>query len=173
MAQAGSILKEMKENAKILGFIIVVALAFFLGARYGRRSVRNEPGTQVIRDTVTCIKMDTIVREKPIYAKVKVIRRDTVFMTTLAHDTVQVEMPIERKVYQEDSLYYASVSGWRPSLDTLIVYPKETTITITNTVKTPPPKWSFGATLGPSVLATPSGSVHAGLGATVGLTYRF
>ena len=88
-------------------------------------------------------------------------------------DSMLVDIPIERKVYQEDSLYRAVISGYRCSLDSLTIFNTTTTITIHEKEIKQAPKWSFGATLGPSVLATPSGSVHAGLGATVGLTYRF
>ena len=104
-------------------------------------------------------------------------------MTTLnGSDSVRVEMPIERKIYQEDSLYRAVVSGPRigkagPSLDSLMIFAKTTTITVTNTVPEyiPAPRrgWGFGITGGPSALATPQGRVHAGLGVSVGLTYNF
>jgi len=159
----------MKKTLTIVLLLALLAVCFMLG----RKTAPKSPESQVIRDTVTCTVYDTIVRERPVY-KVSYIT-DTVhtWFTTIQHDSVLVEVPIERKVYQEDSLYYASVSGWRPSLDTLIVWPKTTTITITNTVKQQPPKFSFGLTAGPSVLATPQGRIYGGLGATVGLTYRF
>lgn len=156
-----------------LGVMLLAAVAFFLGARYGRKTARIEPETKIIRDTVSCTIYDTVVFERPVYRVSYVTDTVATYFTTIEHDTVLVDVPIERKVYAEDSLYWASVSGWRCSLDTLILYPKETVITIHEKVKVPPKKLSFGLTIGPSALATPSGSVHAGLGATVGLTYRF
>lgn len=43
--------------------------------------------------------------------------------TLLVHDTVYVEIPIVQKVYRTDE-FEAYVSGWRPALDSLYVYPK-------------------------------------------------
>ena len=127
------------------------------------------------------IKDSTVIHH--VYVKVKIDQRDSAFMTTLnGSDSVRVEMPIERKIYQEDSVYRAVVSGPRigkagPSLDSLMIFSKTTTITVSNTVPeyipAPRRRWSFGITAGPSVLAMPGGQVHAGLGATIGLQYRF
>lgn len=164
----------MRELIKtLLGLLLIAGVGFVLGLGYGRRTARIPVRLSVVNDTVQVTKHDTIVREKPVFVASSTIRHDTVRFTTLERDTVFVDVPIERRVYHEDSLYHAVVSGWRPSLDSLIVWPKTTTITIREKVKTPAPRFSFGATLGPSVLATPSGQVHAGLGASVGLTYNF
>lgn len=154
----------------MLALLILFAGFGFL---FGRKSVRNEPESTIVRDTVTCTKIDTFVVERPVFRYSYIYDTVRTYFTTIEHDTVQVDVPIERKVYAEDSLYRAVVSGWRPSLDSLTIYPTETTITITNTIRTPAPRWSLGVAAGPSVLATPSGSIHAGLGATIGLTYRF
>ena len=156
-----------------LGILLVVAVSFLIGARYGRRTARKPVDLHVVWDTAEVVKHDTIVREKPVYVASYIHDTVRTYFTTIRRDTVTVDVPIERKVYHEDSLYHAVVSGWRPSLDSLIVWPTTTTITIREKVKTPAPRFSFGATLGPSVLATPSGQVHAGLGATIGLQYRF
>ena len=158
---------------KFTTYLLIAVIALALGVLIGRRNAPNKPESKVIRDTVTCTVYDTIVRERPVYRYSYIHDTVRTWFTTVEHDSVLVEVPIERKAYAEDSLYYISISGWKPSLDTLILWPKETTITITNTVKTPAPRWSFGVTAGPSVLATPSGQVHAGLGASLGLTYRF
>lgn len=165
---------ELKQLIKsFLGILFIVAVSFLIGARYGHRKARVEPESKVIRDTVTYTVHDTITREKPVsrYSYI----HDTVraYFTTIKHDTVTVDVPIERKVYQEDSLYRVVISGWRPQLDSLSIYPTITTITIREKVKTPPPKLSLGITAGPSALVTPKGHVHAGIGATVGLQYRF
>lgn len=156
-----------------LGILLVVAVSFLIGCRYGRRTVRNSPEPHVIRDTVSYTIHDTITREKLVYVASYIYDTVRTYFTTIRRDTVLVDVPIERKVYHEDSLYHAVVSGWRPSLDSLIVWPTTTTITIREKVKTPAPRFSIGITAGPSVLATPGGQVHAGLGATIGLQYRF
>ena len=161
----------------LLGLLLIAGVGFALGLGYGRRTARKPIRLSVVNDTVQVTKHDTIWREKPVSVASSVIRHDTVRFTTLERDTVFVDVPIERRVYHEDSLYHAVVSGFRPSLDTLMIFPKTTTITITNTVPeyipAPRRRWSFGITAGPSVLATPQGRVHAGLGVSVGLTYNF
>lgn len=177
----------------LLGLLLIAGVGFVLGLGYGRRTARNEPETPIISKADTSSSVEPFEVEGPkikdstvihhVYVKVKIDQRDSAFMTTLnGSDSVRVEMPIERKIYQEDSLYRAVVSGPRigkagPSLDSLMIFAKTTTITVTNTVPeyipAPRKRWSFGITAGPSVLATPSGQVHAGLGATIGLQYRF
>lgn len=156
-----------------LGILLIVTVSFLIGCKYGRRTARKPVDLHVVWDTTEVVKHDTIVREKPVYVASYIHDTVRTYFTTIERDTVLVDVPIERRVYHEDSLYHAVVSGWRCSLDSLIVWPTTTTITIREKVKTPAPRFSFGATLGPSVLATPSGRVHAGLGATVGLQYRF
>ena len=158
---------------KFATYLLAVILALSLGILIGRRNAPNKPESKIIRDTVTCTIYDTIVREKPVYRYSYITDTVRTYFTTVEHDSVFVEVPIESRTYAEDSLYYITISGWRPSLDTLILWPKETVITVTNTILPKPAKWSFGIAAGPSVLATPKGEVHAGLGATIGLTYHF
>lgn len=167
----------MSEAKEKIGFTLllftIAGIWFLLGARYGRRTARIDPESKVIRDTVTYTIHDTITREKPVFVASYIHDTVRAYFTTIKHDTVTVDVPIERKVYQEDSLYRVVISGWRPSLDSLSIYPTITTITIREKVKTPPPKLSLGITAGPSALVSPSGKVHGGIGATVGLQYRF
>lgn len=167
----------MRKAKDILAFtlllFIIAGVWFLFGVKYGRRNAPNNPESKIIRDTITCTIYDTIVREKPVYRYSYITDTVRTYFTTVEHDSVFVEVPIESRTYAEDSLYYITISGWRPSLDTLILWPKETIVTITNTVKIPPKKFGLGIAAGPSVLATPKGEVHAGLGATIGLTYHF
>ena len=162
----------MKDSTRLLTLLFTFLLFWVIGFFFGHRT-RKSPEPEIIRDTTIVTRYDTITKEKPVpvYSYI----HDTVrtYSQTVYHATVQVDVPIEVKVYQEDSLYRAVVSGWRPSLDTLVVYPKTTEITITNTVKVPPPKWGFGVTAGPSVLLMPKGEIKGGFGVTAGLHYRF
>jgi hypothetical protein len=167
-------MEGLKELIKaFLGIAIIVAVSFLLGCGYGRRTARIAPKLKVIWDTTEVVTHDTIVRERPVFVTSYV--RDTVrtYFTTIERDTVLVDVPIERRIYEEDSLYRAVVSGWRPSLDSLVIYPTTTTITIREREKIPASRWSVGATVGPSVIATPKGALRAGLGVTAGLSYRF
>lgn len=164
----------MKELVKsFLGITLVVAVSFLIGCRYGRKTARIPVKLSVVNDTVQVTKTDTIVREKPVFVASYIHDTVRAYFTTTEKDTVLVDVPIERKVYEEDSLYHAVVSGWRPSLDTLIVWPKTTTITIREQIKPQPRKLSLGITAGPSALVTPNGKVYGGIGASLGLTYNF
>lgn len=163
----------MKESSRILTTLLLLIFFAGLGFLFGRRTAIVGPESTIIHDTVSCTIYDTIVFERPAYRVSYVTDTVATYFTTIEHDTVLVDVPIERRVYAEDSLYYASVSGWKPSLDTLIIWPKETVITVTNTISPKPAKWSFGITAGPSALVTPSGRAYGGLGVTGGITYRF
>ena len=151
----------------------ILLLYIGIGFLLGRGCRRTEPQTHEIVRVDTLTVYDTIVRERPVSVEKYIFRTDTVRVVTVERDTVTAELPIERKVYQEDSLYRAVVTGYRASLDSLVVWPKTTTITIDRTVREPAPRWSFGATAGPAVLVAPSGRLHAGAGIAVGISCRF
>lgn len=175
----------------LLGLLLIAGVGFALGLGYARRTARNKPETPIVSKADTSSSVEPIEADRPkikdstvihhVWVKLPIVPAPTDSVPAPT-DSALVNVAIERKVYQEDSLYRAVVSGPRigkagPSLDSLLVYSKTTTITVTNTVPeyipAPRRRWSFGITAGPSVLATPSGQVHAGLGATIGLQYRF
>ncbi len=123
-------------------------------------------------DTVTVV--DTYYVDKPVPVEVikwkdkPVLVPVPVDSLVYVHDTAWVELPLEQKIYR-DSTYAAQVSGVEPSLDWIEVYQKTQIIT-----KTIPDtrRWTFGLTAGPSVVWSPNG-LHAGVGLTAGLQYRF
>lgn len=76
-------------------------------------------------------------------------------------DSIAVNIPITQKVY-EDSLYRAYVSGYRPSLDSLILFPRHDITTVTNGYTYPKPRqkrWGIG--------------IHVGYGMTMSRTPQF
>lgn len=120
------------------------ALAFLLG----RKSVVIPP-QEIQRDTIVFV--DTIRIPHPVPREV--IKRDTILMpadTLTLHDTLFVELERETLSYA-DSLYRAVVSGVRPSLDLIEVYPRTIHTTETRIVKARP-KVGIG--------------IHAGYGAS-------
>lgn len=179
----------------LLGLLLIAGVGFALGLGYGRRTARNEPETPIISKADTSSSVEPFEVERPknkdstvihhVWVKVPVVPESAEKFPESAEnvpDSALVDIPIERSVYEEDSLYRAVVSGPRigkagPSLDSLMIFAKTTTITVTNTVPEyiPAPRrgWGFGITVGPSFLATPQGRVHAGLGVSGGLTYNF
>ncbi|MBQ6186022.1 MAG: hypothetical protein IJK48_09160 [Bacteroidales bacterium] len=177
----------MKESSRILTTLLLLTIFAGLGFLFGRRTARVGPESTIIETADTSSTVEAIDLEKPklrdstvihhVWVKLPVVPDypDSVPAAKISHpDSAQVEIPIERKVYQEDSLYRAVVSGYRVSLDSLTIYPTTTTITVYKTVQPREPgRWSWGVTAGPSMLVSPSGQVHAGLGISAGLTYRF
>lgn len=136
----------MKKSSFIALVCLLVAIiaGFFGGYKVAQRGF---PDIEEKSDTI--FLWDTVKIEKPV-AKDSIVYKYIaqyfpVHDTTLIHDSVLVDVPIERKVYQEDSTYYAVVSGWHPSLDTLKVYKETVMIETTKTVtKYQPYKWTLG-----------------------------
>ena len=76
-------------------------------------------------------------------------------------DSAEVEIPITQKVY-ENSLYRAYVSGYRPNLDSLIIFPRHDITTVTNGYTYPKSRqkrWGIG--------------IHVGYGMTMSRTPQF
>lgn len=88
--------------------------------------------------------------DKPYYASLSLTKPvDSVGRVT---DSVTVELPITQKWYG-DSTYTAWVSGYNPTLDSIYVYPRHETVTITNTLRQKPRRWGLGVSAGYGVTA--------------------
>lgn len=100
-------------------------------------------------DTVTLVRVDTIVIEKPV--PVRVIEKRTDTLTIYRNgDTVLVPVPIRQYAFR-DSLYALDVSGFNVSVDRLEIYPHTVYKTInTNTVRTEKDnrRWGIGIQAG-------------------------
>lgn len=127
--------------------IVVSLLMFWLGWKFGYE-LEHARKPEFTERTDTTYVRDTIVRDSLI--PVEVVKWKTLTEKLAVHDTtflvdsILVDVPMERKVYQEDSVYYAVVTGFKPSLDTLKVY-RETTIieTTRNVTEYKPYKWTL------------------------------
>lgn len=81
------------------------------------------PETIIQRDTL--VRVDTVKELYPVSIReeivdtLRIVIRDTVRVK----DTLYMNLPLEKKLYAS-SEYYAEVSGYRPSLDYIEVYPK-------------------------------------------------
>lgn len=136
-------------NGKRLLLTLTAVLCIgFLAGWFSRVPARVE---DFIEKVDTLVVRDTIMRDRPVFVDRYLLRTDTVKLavhdTTLRVDSVLVDVPIERRIYEEDSLYRAVVSGYRPSLDSLLVY--RTTTEITKFVPVPVKKrWGVGIQAG-------------------------
>lgn len=122
---------------KIIWLLVLLLLCFGGWALY--LVERNRPA-----DVITKIERhtDTIKIEKPVpvYHTIKsfaLVDFPVDSLIYVAGDTVQVQVPIEEKIFQ-DSTYKCQISGWKPSLDWIEVYSPTTTITQVERVKLKP-----------------------------------
>lgn len=121
----------MKKN------IIIGALMLILGFAIGIlcRPKQTERVVDIQRDTI--IYRDTIRETYPIEKSKEVVRKEYVVVrdTLRIKDTLYLSLPMERRVYGSDD-FYAEVTGYKPSLDYIEVFPKTRIIkeTITQSV---------------------------------------
>lgn len=145
--------------------VLMVVSGVLLWSDLHRRDTTPTTVVKTVRDTL--VIHDTITAYKPVPFNVYVVDTMWVPVTVNKTDTVWAQLPRTAKVYQ-DSTYRAVVSGFRPSLDTISVYQRTEVITVTNNVRIPPPRWSWGVQAGVGVNA--GGSVTPYLG--IGIQYR-
>lgn len=105
--------------------VLLLLSGYFLGRRAASPS---EVKIETVTDTLRI--RDTLLVEKPVPVEVRVV--DTMLVavtdTISINDTVYLHLPREIKHY-EDSLFRAQVSGYRPALDWIEVYPQREVVT--------------------------------------------
>ena len=127
----------MQSLTKVLKTCSVAIVLLLVGMVIGWlcRPVNDDDTILVQRDTI--LVRDTLVIDKPAEVKTEYVAerilvevRDTLWL----HDTLFVQLPMQKKFYKEDT-YYAEVSGYNPNLDYLEIYQRTITITKTETPK--------------------------------------
>lgn len=159
----------MTKTATFILRVVILATLLVVAFYHGRRTA---PPAIVERCDTLCY-FDTIKKLTPVYITKRV--RDTILVpvpadTVTLHDSIFFALPREERVYA-DSSYYAVVSGFRPSLDTLIIH--QPAMIITRTEAAEPSRLSLGLTIGPSVIVAGDSRILAGFGVTAGLHFRF
>lgn len=106
----------------------------------------NQIDTSIEHKADTIRIRDTIHIQRPVHITSKIIDTITVLVqatdTLWLHDTLYVNLPREQRTYA-DSTYTAWISGYRPQLDSIQIYPQTTTITNTTTITHKPKKPHF------------------------------
>ena len=132
----------------MLGVIIALIIAFNIALH--RIKVLKANDGKVIRDTTIVVSYDTIKITKPIYIKEKIV--DTMLVavndTIRLNDTTYIALPITQKEYKEANLYRVLVSGYKPNLDLIEVYPKTITEMITKDIYHKNTRWGIGISAG-------------------------
>lgn len=148
----------MSGRLQILIAFVFAALCVLSGYFFGRRAAgSSEVKIETVTDTLRI--RDTLLIEKPVPVEVRVV--DTMLVavtdTISINDTVYLHLPREIKHY-EDSLFRAQVSGYRPELDWIEVYPQ--TVLVTERVTNKDVKrWGIGLQAGYGAYAA-SGQVR-------------
>lgn len=96
-----------------------------------------------VRDTIP-IPVETLKRTDTVYLPILI---DTTTYRTVEGDSVPVIIPITSKEYKTDN-YRAVVSGYKPSLDLMEVYPEKEIITLKPKLKPKPKRLGLGLQVG-------------------------
>lgn len=152
-------------------FVLAVVASFAIG----RKTAPKLPDLPAQVRTDTLVIRDTIREKYPVYLTKYVDRVELVQVTDTIRraDTLWMAVEIEKKEYRGDD-YRAVVSGWKPSLDEIAVYPK-TVYVQTDVTQTQAQRWrrvGFGLGAGPGVFWN-GGDVQFGVGAVAGLRFNF
>ena len=131
---------------------ILISILIFISVLLLLNLINAQPKEKVVEKIKIeyIVKYDTIIKEKPIPINKYIYKtiRDTVFVNnspTIAY------IPIERKIYQDDD-YRAVISGYKPNIDTLQIFRKDsliyTTIERERTIIRDYSRWTLGVSGG-------------------------
>lgn len=111
-----------KGQGLYLPFILIISVLLLLNL------INAQPKEKVVEKIKIeyIVKYDTIIKEKPIPINKYIYKtiRDTVFVN---NSPTIADIPIERKIYQDDD-YRAVISGYKPNIDTLQIFRKDSLI---------------------------------------------
>lgn len=147
---------------------VLVGLALVLAGYCAGCRARQESSPTIVIDEITdtLYLRDTISVPTPVYVARTTV--DTMLVpvtdTLVLRDTLWMSLPRE-SVHYGDSLFDAWVSGYRPALDSLRLYPTTQIVTRMEVVKTKP-RWSAGVQVG-------VGASREGLSPYVGIGVQY
>ena len=156
-----------------LMFAFIVLIGLMTYDFYLTHKLIKQTRTEIVevRDTLVKTRVDSIFVDRPIAYKVKEIKHDTVRITDVKHDSVDVILPVIQKEYR-DSTYSAWVSGYQDvNLDSIEIYQKNIFTEINNTkYVTKYKNRPFGFSIGLGVTYSPvSNKIEPGV--FLGITY--
>lgn len=147
----------MSDEGKGLLRLVALALVFLAVMAIGVARIRHLEKTideleNAPADTIQIVRIDTLKVDTPVPVHHYIKERDTAFivLTDVKVDTIKelVYLPREYMVYKDTS-YRAVVSGVQPRLDSIEIFQRTYTNTITKTIKVPDRKrWGFGIQAG-------------------------
>lgn len=161
----------MSGRLQILVAAVLAALFALSGYFLGRRAISPaEVKIETVTDTLRIT--DTLLVEKPVPVEVRVVDTMLVAVTDTIRlsDTVYLRLPREIKQY-EDSLFRAQISGYRPELDWIEVYPQREVVTRSIFVDSRK-RWGIGLQAGYGAYAS-GGQVRLAPYLGVGISWTF
>lgn len=125
----------MKKVFSVILWVLVLGLIVYTMFHLHDKEIQIQTQVKVTHDTIfVCkpiVKDSLIVRKDtirfPVVKHTTTTTTDTMYRDVVRVDSVDVEIPIERKTY-EDSIYFAVVSGYRVNLDSIKVYQRNTIV---------------------------------------------
>lgn len=158
----------MKPRYAFLAIVIALIVGMILGSRL-RPGTAYDIWPETKTDTVTV--RDTVTVTTPRYVSVTEV--DTMLVhatdTVVIHDTLYIALPREQLHYNGDS-YEAWISGFRPALDSLRIFP-ETKYVTRNISASSRKRWSIGIQAGYGARID-DGTVRLNPYIGFGLTYK-
>lgn len=144
----------MSENKGLAGLVALslLFLVILAGALWRIRGLERQVAEleNAPADTIQIVRIDTLKVDTPVPVYKYIKYNDTVTICHELRDTVKelVFLPREYMVYK-DTNYRAVVSGVQPRLDSIEIFRRTYTNTITKTIKVPDRKrWGFGIQAG-------------------------
>lgn len=127
-------------------FLIFLLISLFLNIFFiCNKDERKQDASIAEKDTIidSLVIHDTLYIPKPYPVKVTI--KDTIYLPldSVEQNGDSLLLPREEKVY-EDSTFKAVVSGFRPSLDEITVYPRTVYLTKEITKYKNPPRFQWG-----------------------------
>lgn len=137
---------------KTKNIIILSACLLIVGIIAGwfaRKAVTERHGLETVVGLDTLVIRDTVRERYPVYVERTVTDTMLVALTDTVRvsDTVYVRLPREQRMYR-DTNYAAWVSGYRPRLDSIEVYPVTRYVTKEIILPTPVKRWGIGIQAG-------------------------
>lgn len=123
----------------------LLGLSFLVGYKRGKAAI---PPPEIVRDTIR--ERDTLKVPDP-YEVTRLVRDTAWFPVTeyvVDKDTIYAALPREEVRY-EDSTYTAIITGIKPRLEYLAIYPEKQVITVTEQIQVPRNnRWGIGLQVG-------------------------
>lgn len=160
--------KNMKRKAIGILILALLTLGIYLMGFYRAREQFREAAKEVQIDTV--FRYDTIRIDKP--GEIRSFKSSIPLILPLSdtirlRDTVYLVLNRQIKEYR-DSLFYARVSGYEPSLDYIEVYPKTVVISKTETTTLEPSPWHVSLDMGLDYSRMEAKYISPNIGAEIG-----